>query len=197
MVEYSLFCDPHFEVNAYAKRKEESRVVLPRLSVIEYKSITLNCICIGQIIAIIEFKGITQCIVSRLIEEGDQSTHRKLPYPLFKYSMEIDDRTRFAFEHVPIEDVLCPCFSIPAIDHANMKLGDPGLHHIKKANISYFYVLTPHRTGLVEGIEFVEYLKYNDVKNPWDKKVGNENCLTFNYYLSEEEMFLIRDVLNA
>lgn len=56
--EFTLYCDPHFEVNAYANRIEDCRVYLPRLSVIEYKSFTLNCICVGQIIGIVEFDGI-------------------------------------------------------------------------------------------------------------------------------------------
>ena len=194
--EFTLFCDPNFEVNAYAKRTEESIVHSPRLSVMEYYSSTLNLVCIGQIIAIVECKGNTLCIVSRLIEESDQKTYRKLPYPLFKYAMELTDNTRFAFEHIPIEDVLNPCFSIPAIDHPNISIDDMGKHHVKQENISYFYVLTPDRSGLVQVLEFEDYRRFNDVKHPWDKKIGSEKCLNFSYYLSEDEMFLVRDVIN-
>ena len=194
--EFSLYCDPHFEVNAYANRTEDCTVFLPRLSVIEYNSVTLNLVCLGQIIGIVEFDGTIQCVVSRFIEEDERKTHRKLPYPLFKYAMEVDDSTRFAFEHVPVEDIRNPCFSIPALDHDNMELGSTGRHHAKKKNMSYFYVITPDRKGLVDEPGYVDYCRYNDVAHPWDNKLGSENCLNFNYYLNEEEMYFVRDVLN-
>ena len=194
--EFTLFCDPNFEVNAYSKRTEESIVHSPRLSVIEYYSLILQSVCIGQIIAIVEFKGNTLCIVSRLIEESDQKTYRKLPYPLFKYAMELSDNTRFANEHVLIENVMNPCFSIPAIDHPNISIDHTGEHHAKQENISYFYVLTPDRSGLVLELEYEDYTRFNDIKHPWDKKLGSESCLNFNYYLTEDEMFLVRDVIN-
>jgi len=193
---FTIFCDPNFELNAYAKRTDECQVHSPRLSVIEYYSLILTSVCIGQLIAIVEFQGKTLCIVSRLIEESDQKTFRKLPYPLFKYAMELSDNTRFAYEHIPIENVLNPCFSIPAIDHPNISIDDTGLHHAKQENISYFYVLTPDRSGLVQDLEYEDYCRYNEVKHPWDKKTGTEKCLNFSYYLTEEQMFLVRDVIN-
>jgi len=123
LVEFMLHCDPKFEVNAYSKRTEESRVRALKSIQWLHASICLqlqmqyvwakqvsywNC-CFNSM------KYSSQIIVSELEEEEVEQSFRKLPYPLYKYSYEPDDRTRFTFEHVPIANVVGPCFSIPAI----------------------------------------------------------------------------------
>jgi hypothetical protein len=99
VVEFMLHCDPKFEVNAYSKRSEESRVPLSRFSVCQYLSVCTNVVCVGQVIGIVLFNEVLQIIVSKLEEEHVDQSFRKLPYPLYKYAEEPEDRTRFTFEH--------------------------------------------------------------------------------------------------
>jgi hypothetical protein len=197
ILEFTVYCDPFYEVNAYAKRSEESRVMLSRFSVIEYMSVTLGTKCVGQIIAIIEFNGIIQFILSRLIEEKETATFRKLPYPLMCYAMEPKDNTRFVYEHVPLQDVIGPCFSVPAVDHDNMTFKLSGRHHGKKENKAYFYVLSPSRTCLFEDCTYENFMRFNKISHPWDKKMSSKSCLNFHFYLGDDEKVYIRDVLNV
>lgn len=195
--EFTIFCDPSFEINKYAKRSENSQVLLNRVSVIQYFSQTLGCIHLGQLIGIVCFDGEIHVLVSRLKEEDSQKTFKKLPYPLFKYAMEIDDSTRFAFEHVPIAHVVRPCFAIPAVDHENLNMTSIGSHHIKQSHISYFYVITIDRARLLDQLHYTDYLSLNEYKVPWDRRKGTDKCLNYNVYLMESEQEHIRDVLNA
>ncbi len=107
------------------------------------------------------------------------------------------DRTKFTFEHVPIANVVGPCFSIPAIDHVNHSFSSVGRHHARKEQTSYFYVLTPERTQLSSIFEYEDYLKCNMMRNPWAKEQGDAECLNFNFYLLDSEKEIVRDELNA
>jgi len=195
--EFIVHCDPGFEVNSYAKRDEESKLKLHRISVIEYFSTSDKCLCVGQVVGIIEYFGIVQFLVSRLQEVDFKSSFRKLPYALYKYALEKEDNTYLTFEHVPIADVVAPCFCMPAVDHVNIDFNYCGIHHVRKEQTSYFYVLTTNRTNLTEGLVYDDYIKYNSSINPWPKNKKSEVCLNFNYYLTEKEKLYVRDVLNA
>jgi len=194
---FTIFCDPHYEINAYAKRCEDSKLASKRFSVIEYFSSTFRCKCVAQVIGIVKHNTTVSILVSRLVEDDVKTTSRKLPYPIFKYATEPHDNTLFTFECVPIEDVISPCFAIPAVEHKNNDFGDCGTHHRIKDEISYFYVLTTQRTGLLESLEYSDYVKMNSNKNPWNPRVATEKCFNFNFYLNDTEKIQIRDVINA
>ena len=185
LIAFTLHCDPHFEINSYAKRCEDSKMNCKRFSVIKYSSITYPGVCFGQVIGIVKCNGNISILVSRLVEELPQATHRKLPYPLFKYGMQPHDNTRFAEDFVPIANVLSPCFVIPAVDQKNNAFVDYGKHHRLKEEMSYFYVLTPDRCGLTEIFEYSDYVTHNLTKNPWNPKCGNKTCLNYNFYLDD------------
>lgn len=197
LLEFTIYCDPQFHVNAYARKSEESQVVLNRFSVVQYKSKKFVDVSVGQVIGIVEFEGIVQLIVSRLVEERSSKIARKLPFPLYKYGLEPEDKTRFTFEQVPLEDIIGPCFSVNAIDHVHIKFKDCGKHHGKAENTSFFYVLTPSRVRHVDILTYEDYICYNSFSHFWDKRHGNEKCFNFNYYLLDREKVLIRDVINA
>lgn len=194
---FSIYCDPHFQVNTYARRSEESQVVLNRFSVVQYNSKKFVDVSVGQVIGILEFEGIVQVIVSRLEEERSSKIGRKLPYPMFKYGLEPDDKTRFTFEQVPLEDIVGPCFSVNAVDHVNINFKDCGKHHGKAENTSYFYVLSPNRARHIDILSYEDFISYNSLSHPWEKRQGNEKCYNFNYYLVDKEKVLVRDVINA
>ena len=196
-VDFTVHCDPNFESCAYAKRSEEARVFSSRFSVIQYRSVSFSDISVGQVIGIVHTQSTVQFIVSRLVEEDAEKCFRKLPYPLFKYGLERDDNTRFTFEHVPIANLVGPCFYVPAIDHDNMSFTSIGRHHAKKENMSYFYVLTPSRTLLSDVFEYKDYFRFNRMKHPWDKSNGDAECFNFNYFLKDSEQEIVRDIINA
>ena len=110
--------------------------------------------------------------------------------------MELDDSTRFAFEHVPICDVLHPCFCVPAIDHKHLSLTHVGKHHSKMETISYFYLISIARTKLTQNLAYADYLVTNSAKHPWDKKKSSESCFNFPFYLTDVEKYFVRDVIN-
>lgn len=195
--EFFLYCDPFFEVSAYAKRSEEARLCMGRFSVISYRSATFDCTCIGQIIGIIKAADSIHLLVSRLIQETNAGVARKLPYPLFKYALQEGDSTRFTFEHVPVVDIISPCFYVPAVDQKTKSFTAVGKHHGKKEDTSYFYVLTQDRCQLMENLDYNSYLKLNDVDTPWDTSNGGKSCFNFNFFLNDTQKLLVRDVINA